>query len=140
MDYFFSPHLGVEASWSDQNAGLSLSTSSGSAELFDVDVRQLLGSVVYQWGVEEATIRPFVVGGIGATFLRADDIPSETKLAWAAGGGVKVFLIRRVGIKAQAKLNSTVLSDSSSDFCDPFGFCSSSINPFELLTGVVFRF
>ncbi|MGH9462113.1 MAG: outer membrane beta-barrel protein [Vicinamibacteria bacterium] len=140
FDYFFSPHLGVEASWARREGVLTLTASSGTGALFEIDIDQLLGSVVYQWGVEESKIRPFVLGGIGATFFSADDIPSETKLAWAAGGGVKVFLHRRVGIKAQAKLNSTVLADSSSDFCDPFGFCSSSINPFELLSGVVFRF
>jgi opacity protein-like surface antigen len=140
FDYYFTPHLGVEASWAQREGPLTLTTSSGTGGLFEIDADQLLGSVVYQWGVEESKIRPFVVGGMGATFFSADDIPSETKLAWAAGGGVKVFLHPKLGIKAQAKLNSTILNDESSDFCDPFSFCSSSLNPFELLSGVVLRF
>ena len=140
FDYFFSPHLGGEASWAQQDTGLSLSTSSGSGELFDIDAGQLLGSVVYQWGMEETKLRPFVLGGLGATFFRAEDIPSETKLAWAVGGGVKVFLHRKVGIKVQAKFNPTLLNDESSDFCDPFGFCAGSLSQFELLSGAVFRF
>jgi outer membrane protein W len=140
FDYFFTSNLGVEASWAQREGDVTVSTSAGKGGLFDLDARQLLGSVVYQWGAEESKLRPFVVGGLGATFFEAEDIRSETKFAWAAGGGVKLYFHRRLGIKLQAKLNSTVLDDESSDFCDPFGFCSSSVNPFELLSGVVFRF
>lgn len=74
------------------------------------------------------------------TLFEADDIPSETKLAWAVGGGAKLFLHRKLGIKLQAKYNRAVLNDESSEFCDPFGFCAGSVSSFELLSGVVFRF
>jgi opacity protein-like surface antigen len=140
FDYFLTPHLGVEASWAQREGDLVLSTSSGDGELFEIEQRQILGSVIYQWGEEEARVRPFVLGGLGATFFEADDIPSETKLAWAVGGGAKFFLHRKLGIKIQAKLNPTLLSDESSDFCDPFGFCAGSVSSFELLSGVVIRF
>jgi outer membrane protein W len=140
FDYFFTPRLGIEASWAQREGDVTVATRDGSGELFDLDADNVLGSVIYQWGAEESKIRPFVVGGLGATIFRAEDIPSETKFAWAAGGGLKLFLHRKLGIKLQAKLNSTLLNDESSEFCDPFGFCSSSVNPFELLSGVVFRF
>jgi hypothetical protein len=138
--YFFTPQIGVEVSWAQREGALTLSTSSGTGELFEIDAGQLLGSVVYQWGVEEAKVRPFVLGGLGATFFEADDIPSESKIAWAVGGGAKLLLHRKLGIKLQAKFDSTLLNDESSDFCDPFGFCSSSVSSFGLLSGVVFRF
>jgi opacity protein-like surface antigen len=140
LDYFFTPHLGLEASWAQREGALALETSSGTGELFEIDVRQLFGSVVYQWGLEDARVRPFVLGGLGATFFEADDIPGETKLAGAVGGGARVFLHRRLGFNVQAKYNFTLLNDESSDFCDPFGFCASSVGSFELLSGVVFRF
>jgi opacity protein-like surface antigen len=140
FDYFITHHLGVEASWAQREGGLTLSTSAGTGELFEIEQGQLLGSLVYQWGAEESKVRPFVLGGLGATFFQADDIPSETKLAWAVGGGAKLFLHRKLGIKLQAKYNPTLLNDESSDFCDPFGFCASSVSSFELLSGVVFRF
>ncbi len=108
FDYFFTPHLGVEASWAQREGALTVSTSSGSGDLFEIDAAQLFGSVVYQWGTEDAKVRPFVLGGLGATFFEADDIPSETKLAWAVGGGAKLFLHRKLGIKLQAKYNSTL--------------------------------
>jgi opacity protein-like surface antigen len=140
FDYFFTSHLGIEGSWAQREGALALSTSAGTGELFEIDLGQLLGSVVYQWGGEEARVRPFVLGGLGATFFQAEDIPSETKLAWAVGGGAKFFPRKKIGIKVQAKYNPTLLNDESSDFCDPFGFCAGSMNPFELLGGVVFRF
>jgi opacity protein-like surface antigen len=140
FDYFITPHLGIEASWTQREGDLVLSTSSGDGELFEIEQGQILGSIVYQWGAEESKVRPFVLGGLGATFFEADDISSETKLAWAVGGGAKLFLHRRLGIKLQAKLDSTLLNDESSDFCDPFGFCAGSVSSFELLSGVVFRF
>jgi hypothetical protein len=138
--YFVSPHLGVEVSWVQREGALTLATTSGTGELFEIDERQILGSVVYQWGEVEKKVRPFVLGGLGATFFEADDIPGETKLAWSAGGGVKLFFHRKLGAKVQAKFNSTLLDDESSDFCDPFGFCASSVSSFELLSGVVIRF
>jgi opacity protein-like surface antigen len=140
FDWFLTPHLGLEGSWAQREGPLRLSTSSGSAELFEIDMAQVLGSVVYQWGGEESKLRPFVLGGLGATFFEAEDIPRETKLAWAVGGGAKLFLHDKLGIKLQAKLNPTLLNDESSDFCDPFGFCASSVSSFELLSGVLFRF
>jgi opacity protein-like surface antigen len=140
FDYFLTPHLGIEASWTGRETDLILSTSSGDGELFEIEQGQLLGSVVYQWGAEESKVRPFVLGGLGATFFEADDVPSETKLAWAVGGGAKLFFHRKLGIKLQAKYNPTLLNDESSDFCDPFGFCAGSASSFELMSGVVFRF
>lgn len=138
--YFVTPHLGVEASWAQREGALTLEIGSQSGELFVIETRQLLASVVYQWAREGAKVRPFVIGGLGATFFRADDIPSETKLAWAVGGGAKISLHRNFGIKLQARYNPTRLNDESSEFCDPFGFCASSVSSFELLSGVVFRF
>jgi hypothetical protein len=140
FDWFLTPHLGLEASWAQREGPLRLTTRSGSAELFEIDMAQVLGSVVYQWGGEESKLRPFVLGSVGATFLESEDVPRETKLAWAVGGGAKLFFHDKLGIKLQAKLDATLLNDESSDFCDPFGFCASSVSSFELLSGVVFRF
>lgn len=140
LGYFFTDQLGVQASWARRDSALTLSTSSGSGGLFVIDIDQILGSVEYQFGKEDRTLQPFISGGLGATFFSSEDIPSETKLAWAVGGGAKLFFHRKLGVKLQATFNPTLLNDESSDFCDPFGFCSSSVNAFELLSGVVFRF
>ena len=86
----------------------------------------------------EAGVRS--VARLGATFLSATDLESETKLSWAAGGGLKWFPSKRVGARVQARYAPTVLGDSSSDVCDPFGFCQGSLHQFEFMGGLVLRF
>jgi opacity protein-like surface antigen len=112
-----------------------------AASPFNIDAGQLHGNFVYQFGDESAGVRPYVLGGLGATFFRSDNLQSETKFSWALGGGVKVYVDEQVGIKFQGKYNPTRLNDESSEpFCDPFGFCQSTLNQFELGVGLILRF
>ena len=81
-----------------------------------------------------------MLAGLGATFLSAEDLESETKLSWTLGAGVKWFPSKRLGARLQARYAPTLLDDSSSDVCDPFGFCQGSLHQFELMGGLVLRF
>jgi len=137
---FFSDHIGLEASWSQQQSALRIGTAGGSADLFDMKLRLLHGSFVYRFGGTDAALRPFVLAGLGATFLSATDLESETKLSWAAGAGLAWLPSRRLGARLQARYAPTVLDDSSSDVCDPFGFCQGTLHQFELMGGLVLRF
>jgi opacity protein-like surface antigen len=139
--YFFSPRFGIEASWTHQGSELVIGTGEGSAELFDVDIDQLQGSFVYQLGGEPSRLRPFLAAGVGAAFFGADDLDGETKLSFGVGAGLKWQASSRLGARLQARYTPTHLDDSStSDFCDPFGFCQSWLHQFELTGGLVFRF
>jgi opacity protein-like surface antigen len=138
--HFFSPRLGGEVSWTRQDGALELETRDGSADLFDVEMSVLHGTVVYRFGSEDARLAPFVLAGMGATFLSAPDLEGETKFSWALGGGARWLASERMALRAQARYVHTRLGDSSSDFCDPFGFCQGSLGQFELTGGVVFRF
>lgn len=138
--YFFTPRVGVEVAWAQHETGLELSTPSGEATLFDIDARQLHGNVVYQLRDETARVRPFALFGVGATSFHAVGLESETKLSWAVGGGVKVFLQSHVGLKFEATYNPTRLDAESDELCDPFGFCADALNQFQLGGGFVFRF
>ena len=138
--HFFSRRLGAEVSWAKQESALAISTSSGSADLFDVNVGQLHGNFVYRFGAGNGRFDPFVFAGLGATFFSATDLDSETKFSWALGAGLKWFPTRKVGARLQARYNPTQLNDTSSDFCDPFGFCQGSLQQFELMAGLSMRF
>jgi len=103
--------------------------------------QQLHGDVVYRFGAAGARTQPFVFGGLGATFFQSNDLPTETKLSLGLGGGVKAFVWQDVGLLGQVRYKPTFLNDESAgDFCDPFGFCQSTLQQFEFAGGVVVRF
>jgi len=137
---FFMPSLGAEVVWTQQASAFEIGTADGKADLFTMTVRQLHGNIVYRFGDAAAKWQPFVFGGLGATFFAADTVESETKLSLDAGGGVKFFLSRLVGARAHVRYKPTFLNDSSSDFCDPFGFCQGTLHQIEFAAAAVLRF
>jgi opacity protein-like surface antigen len=138
--YFFSPRLGVEASWARQESAIEIATAAGKAEMLDVNVNQLQGAVVLQMGGREAKVKPYLSAGAGAAFFSAPGLDGEAKLSFGFGGGLKWMPSRKVGARLQARYTPTYLSDTSSDYCDPFGFCQSWLHQFELTGGVIVRF
>lgn len=138
--FFFSPRIGLEASWARVGSGVELSTAEATQEMFDVTIDQLQGSFVYQFGGADSRWRPFVCAGAGAAIFSSTDIEGETKLVFNAGAGLKWLPSKRFGARLQARYTPTYLNDASSDFCDPFGFCQDWLHQFELTGGVVFRF
>lgn len=139
--WFFNRRLGAGLSFARQESRLRVSTASGSGDISDLSIGQLHGSVTYQWGKEDARLRPFALAGLGAAFLGTSGIPGETKLSWAVGGGVKLRLSERTGIKLQARYAPTRLNDAdAAPFCDPLGFCSGTLKQSEFFAGLVLRF
>ena len=139
--YAFSPRWGVEALYTAQDAGLVADSEGGPAELFSFDVRQLHGNGVLHFAGAEARLRPFLMLGLGATFLSGADLPSETKLSLGLGAGLKYFPRRSLGVRAQVRYKPTLLGDEDAgDFCDPFGFCQDRLDQFEAMGGLIFRF
>jgi outer membrane protein W len=138
---FFNARVGVEGAWIRQHSGLSFTTRSGSGELFGVHADQLQASFVYQLGSEDARLQPFLSAGLGATIFSAHEAGTEAKLAPVVAAGLKWYpSAGNVGARVLARYIPTHLDDSESDFCDPFGFCQSWLQQFQLLGGVTFRF
>lgn len=139
--HFFNAHAGVEGSWIRQHSGLTLTTSAGTVELFDLHADQLQASFAYEFGREDGPLRPFVSAGLGATFFSAEEPGTEAKLAPVLAVGLKWYPSSgNVGARLMARYNPSHLNDSGSDFCDPFGFCQSWLQQFQLLGGITFRF
>jgi hypothetical protein len=137
----FTPDWGAEALWMQQASAFEVETDAGRAELFKMTVRQLHGDVLYHFGSADARLRPFVFGGLGATFFSADDLESETKFSFGLGGGIKYFLGDAIGVRVHFRYKPTMLNDEeSADFCDPFGFCESALQQIEFAAGGVVRF
>ena len=138
---FFNTHVGVEGSWIRQHSGLAFTTRGGSGELFELHADQLQASFVYQFGGDESPLQPFVSAGLGATFFSAHEPETEAKLAPVLAAGLKWYPSSgNVGARLMARYIPTHLNDSGSDFCDPFGFCQSWLQQFQLLGGISLRF
>jgi len=138
--WFFSPRLGVEASWARQETAVSITTPAGSADMLVVNADQLQGSLVYVLGGAQSRIRPFVSAGLGATFFGSRDL-DEAKLSFGLGAGLKWLPpAGKLGARLQARYNPTRLGGGSSDYCAPFGFCQEWLQQLELTGGVVLRF
>jgi outer membrane protein W len=136
---FFNARVGVEGSWIRQHSGLSFTTRGGSGELFALHADQLQASFAYQFGDDDG-LQPFLTAGLGATFFSADEPEAEAKLAPVLGAGLKWFGSGQVGARLLLRYSPTHLNDAASDFCDPFGFCQSWLQQFELMGGVSLRF
>ena len=137
----FTPRLGTELLWTQQASALTVGTDAGVADLFTMTIGQLHGDVVYHLGATDARLRPFVFGGMGATFFSADDLESETKFSFGLGAGVKYFYWDAIGLRAHFRYKPTMMNDEdAADFCDPFGFCQGSLPQVEFAAGALIRF
>jgi opacity protein-like surface antigen len=131
----------AEVLWMEQQSGLELGVEDGSPTLFEFKAGDLHGHAVYHFADRDTRLRPFLIAGLGATFFRGGGQPSETKLSWTLGGGVKYSPWRRIGLRGHVRYKPVNLSDEEAgDFCDPFGFCQGWLHQMELAGGVVVRF
>jgi Outer membrane protein beta-barrel domain len=143
-----------------QDSDLSAGGPGGGLPLNETAVYHYMGNVVYNWGDEDSTLRPFVFGGLGAThyafgeFLLPQPLPSrrfrfddsETRFASTFGGGLKFYFTRYIGAKAAVRVTPTyVTSTPGGAWCDPFYGCwpitdDHYATQFDASVGVTFRF
>jgi hypothetical protein len=138
---FLSDRWGVGMEWGQQFSGFSIDTGDTVVRLYDMGIGHFHGYAVYRFADAAAKARPFVFGGGGAKFLWAHDLGSETKASFSLGGGLTYSLSRSLAIEGRAAYTPILMNDSSAEpFCDAFGFCQSTLQQFELMGGVRFRF
>lgn len=138
---FLTANWGVEASFTQSFSSYDVTMGEETGSLFSIDIAQLHGDVVYEFGGSDARLKPFVSAGVGATFFSARDLEGETKASVGVGGGAKIFLSPNVGMRAQLRYRPIWLGgNEEGDFCDPFSFCQSMLRRVEVAAGVTFRF
>ena len=132
---------GVEVLWTQQHTAQQVGIGGATADLFSFTIDDVHANAVYHFANPDAALRLFVLGGLGASYFSGGGLPSETKFSWAIGGGVKYYPWKSIGIRGLVRYKPVVLADKGAgDFCDPFGFCQSWLNRFDLTGGVVLRF
>jgi len=86
-------------------------------------------------------INPYVVFGIGGTFIRPEGFSSTSKFSGNIGGGVKIFFSDNVGVRLEGRFYGTYINSTTS-YCDPF-WCygyTNSLYQFDVSAGLIIRF
>jgi opacity protein-like surface antigen len=140
------------------NQQMSTLQAGGTAttDVGDMKVNGYHGYFAYNFGDPEGKLRPYVLGGIGATnygsvsFTRVNGVTGETashtQFSTTWGAGVKFFASPNVGARFGVRWTPTYIkSDSEGWWCDPYWGCyvvgsAQYSNQFDFSGGVTFRF
>jgi opacity protein-like surface antigen len=128
---------------------------TNEVEIGDMKVNNYHPYFAYNFGHEDAKVRPFVLIGLGATsyssvpFTRpgfSGETDSATKFSTTWGAGAKIFASPNVGFRVAAQWTPTyITTEGEGWWCDPYWGCyvvgdAKYSNQFHLQGGVVFRF
>lgn len=140
-----SPGFQIEGLFSHQQADLTLQpTKRSSVTLARATVDHWLGGGLQEFGGDR--VRPFLTGMLGLTRY-AGGGDSEIRFTLSAGGGVKLFPTRHIGVRLDGRVYTTfVEADVGLFACSSFsgtcivGFHTDVVWQAEGTAGVVFRF
>jgi opacity protein-like surface antigen len=89
----------------------------------------------------DSQIQPYVVFGIGGTWLRPDGFSSLSRFSGNFGGGAKIFFSDNIGLRLEGRFYGTYINSTTS-YCDPF-WCygyNNSLYQFDVSAGLIIRF
>jgi len=125
-------------------------------ELGDMAINGYHGYFAVNFGDPESKVRPYFLGGIGATsygsvnYTNAAGSPAstggDTQFSTTWGVGVKIYPSPRLGFRAGIRWTPTYIkSDPGGWWCDPYWGCylvanAQYSNQFEFSGGVTVRF
>src|SRR5579859_1649646 len=142
------PGLQAEFMWSRQptdlgahDANTGIITPAG-----DVTLDNYQWSALYNMRQPGASLRPFVVAGMGFTHFGSDGaLPFDNRLSFNVGGGVKYFFARHAGLRLDVRWMPSRTTSQVGTFFDPFyGYYQANINnyaeQFQTNLGLILRF
>lgn len=113
--------------------------------LFDLDIHYLHIGGTYLF--QEEKIRPFIAGGLGLTYFVPDGpgLDSKVYFSLSLGGGVKIPLSKRIGLRFEGRGFLTILPSNTDIFCVSSGGATCDVRvqgdafgQVELLAGISF--
>jgi len=137
-----------------QSTELELGGTS-AVTLGNFDIYNYHGYYAYNFGDVDASARPYILIGLGATQyggLTANvggmqrDVDGSTEFSGTGALGVKIFPSPRFGIRLEGRWTPTYIkSDAEGWWCDPYWGCyvvgdAQYGNQWELSGGIMLRF
>jgi hypothetical protein len=128
---------------------------SANRELGDMSINSYHGYFAYNFGDADAKMRPYILGGLGATNYgavnytnaagQAGSTSGETQFSTTWGAGVKFYPSPRVGLRFGLRWTPTYIkSDPGGWWCGYWGCYMTSnaqyANQFDFSGGVTVRF
>ena len=156
VGFFTSEQVEVGFLFGQQMSTLQVS-GTATKDIADMTVSNYHGYVAYNFFDDSAKLRPYFMGGMGATHYPSVTFPrligggtgttlSETQFSTTWGAGVKAFPNPKVGVRFGVQWTPTYIkSDAAGWWCDPYWGCYLAGSPqysnqWELSGGVSFRF
>jgi len=144
LSYNISSETQVEFYYSRQPTELKVDGGLVTGNpLFDVDIDYFhLGGL---YGRDLGNFMPYMAAGLGLTHLDPERGDSENRFSLNLGGGLKLFLTERVGLRLEGRGFATFVgAGSSSVFCT-FSSCAivaerDVIWQFSTLSGLILAF
>ena len=131
------------------------SVAGGSIDAGDVSIYNYHGYVAYNFGVADAGVRPYFLGGLGVTQYGSfttslggqREIGGDTKFSTTWALGLKMYPgAGNFGIRLEGRWTPTYIkSDAEGVWCDPYWGCytvgdAQYSNQWELSGGISLRF
>jgi len=155
IGFLVTPNVEVGALFSLQSTKLELG-GVVNREIGDEKIYNYHGYVAYNFGDADASVRPYLLGGLGATQYgglttsigaQQKEIGGNTQFSTTWAAGVKLFPSPNFGIRLEARWTPTYIkSDAAGWWCDPYwGYCyvvgdAQYANQYELGGGITLRF
>lgn len=129
---------------------------TNTIDIGDMAVNTYHGYLAYNFLEDDDAVRPYVMGGAGATNFGSVDytrrngqtgtITGETRFSTIWGAGVKFYPGPNVGVRVGVQWTPTYIkSDAAGWWCDPFWGCyvvgnAQYANQIDFSGGITFRF
>jgi hypothetical protein len=155
IGFMVSENVEVGGLFNQQSTSLELGGTQ-TVKLGDEKLYNYHGYFAYNFGDASAKVRPYILGGLGATQYGAvtvnvggqqHDIGGNTKFSTTWALGVKVFPGgNNFGLRLEGRWTPTYIkSDAAGWWCDPYWGCymvgnAQYANQFELSGGINLRF
>jgi len=154
LGFFATPQVEVGFLFGQQKSTLRV-TGTSTRDIGDMSVDNYHGYVAYNFGDEHGQVRPYLLGGAGATHYGgvpysvgavSGTTQGSTKFSTTWEAGVKIYPAPKVGLRLGARWTPTYIkSDAAGWWCDPYWGCylvgnAQYSNQFEFSGGLLLRF
>ncbi|MGE5700443.1 MAG: outer membrane beta-barrel protein [Deltaproteobacteria bacterium] len=117
FDLSDSPDTQYELFYGFQRTKVTGGGTFGGNTLFDLDLHYLHVGGTYMFAADK--VRPYIAGGLGATHFvpHGSGMNPKTYFSISLGGGARIPISDRVGIRFEGRGLLTVLPDATEIFC-----------------------